>query len=159
MAIKNPRKGFNFRVQFVDMPNLPIFAVQELTLPDGEIEQDEHGHGNTVIKTAGLSRITNATLTRIFPLNDTDQSTYSKFFYSWAEMAQNPVTGAGSDESMYKKTLLVHETGHEESNVVGTTVLYGCWPTKINGKEYKRAESGNLVETVELSVDYKITLK
>lgn len=156
MAIKNPKKVFNFRIQFIggNAPTLPVFSVQNVTLPDKETEADEHGHGNTVIKTAGLSRLTsNAVLERILP-STTNVSEVSKMFHDWAVEAQDPIMGTGMDESTYKRTVLVHEIANNGVTVIGTTVLYGCWPTKINGREYKRAESGNLVETVELAVDY-----
>lgn len=161
MAIKNPRKVFNFRIQFPQDQDLPIFSVQSVTLPDKENEADEHGHGNTVIKTAGLSRLSNATLTRIMSStgDQAELTRISKFFFNWAQLANNPIMGTGMDEALYKKTILVHEVANDGVSIIGTVVLYGCWPTKVSGREYKRAESGNIIETVELAVDYMMSIK
>lgn len=154
MAVKNPKKQFNFRVQIPSDPSLPIFSIQELTLPDKEVEQDTHGHANTEIKTAGLAKAGNVTLSRIMPSRGTDAPGISKYFHIWQSLAQNALTGAGAPEEVYKRAVLIHELGSDGITVINTIILIDAWPTKINGKAFKRGESGNLVEELELSVDY-----
>lgn len=157
MAIKNPKKQFNFRVSFPWDPTLPVFSVQEFKLPDVEVTPDEHGQGNVIVKTAGIVNVTTATLSRIMPGGNTDgidSAAISRFFWSWLNEAQNMMTGGGFQELVYKHDVLVHELAQDGVTVINTVILIGAWVTKINGKTYKRAESGNLIEEVELSVDY-----
>lgn len=153
MAVKNPKKQFNFRVSIPASPILPVFSIQELTLPDLEISPDEHGEGNTLRKTAGLITIGTATLSRIMPSSEADATAISKFFWNWAASAQDNMTGGGNGESLYMREVLVHEMGVGGTTVINTYVLIDAWPTKINGKQYKRTETGNLVEEVELVVN------
>lgn len=155
MAVKNPKKQFNFRVSIPSHPDLPVFSCQEVTLPDFEIEEDEHGQGNMTIKTAGMVKISKATLSRIMPSTPATSATaLSNYFWGWASLAQNILAGGGADEEVYKRTVIVHELANDGVSVINTIVLTGAWVSKINGRGYKRAESGNLVEEVELSTDY-----
>jgi hypothetical protein len=156
MAVKNPKKQFNFRISIPKDPSLPIFSCQEVKLPDFEIDEDEHGEGNLTIKTAGMVKISKATLSRIMPSSPAqiNASLLSKYFFDWAGLAQNILIGGGSDEGAYKRDVLIYELANDGITVLNTSVLTGAWVSKINGRAYKRAESGNLVEEVELSVDY-----
>jgi hypothetical protein len=161
MAIKNPKKQFNFRVEILGSGiTMPIFAIQSITLPDRDIEADEHGYGNTVIKTAGLIRLGNAVLSRIEPIDNTDNNVaeLSNYFHAWMETAGNAILQVSGTDPAYKRTVLVHETKYDGATRIFTHILYGCWVNKINGKEFKRAESGNLLDTVELCVDYYSTI-
>lgn len=153
MAVKNPKKAFNFRVSIPHAPVLPVFSVQEFTSPDLEITPDEHGEGNIVKKTAGLVTIGTAILNRIMPSTGVDPQIISRYFWNWAASCQDNMTGGGQPEREYKHNILVHEMGTNGTTVVNTAVLIGAWPTKINGKAFKRAESGNLAEEVEFAVD------
>lgn len=154
MAIKNPKKQFNFRVQIPEDPSLPAFSIQDFTLPDVEITPDEHGQGNVIVKTAGIVQVATASLGRILPGRSADAPIISRYFWAWATSAQNMMTGGGSSELEYKRELLVHELDNDGVTVINTCVLIGAWPSKINGKAFKRTESGNLVEEIELSIDY-----
>jgi hypothetical protein len=156
MAIKNPKKQFNFRVQILGAGSveLPIFAIQGFTVPDLDIEADEHGYGNTVIKTPGLVRVGNATLERIeSSINSDLDRQISRFFLEWANKAANAINQTSATD--YYKKVLVHEVNPVDGvTPILTHVLYECFPIKINGKEFKRAETGNLVNSVELSVNF-----
>jgi len=154
MAVKNPKKQFNFRVQIPLDPSFPIFSFQELNLGDSEVEPDTHGHANTEIKTAGLVKTSNITMNRIMPANATDAPGISKYFWRWQRLAGNSITGTGATEETYKRNVLIHELKSDGVTVVNTFIAIGAWPSKINGKSFKRGESGNLVEEIELCVDY-----
>jgi hypothetical protein len=159
-AIRNPRKAFNFLIEIPSMAFMPPFGAQEVTLPDSEIEADEHGFGNTVLSTAGLSKPGTLKISRIISLNTHGLGIESEGFYLWQQMAQNPLQQSGGNPDNYKFTVIVKELANSGVGnlsspvVVSTFTMVGCWPTRINGREYKRGESGNLVESVELKVDY-----
>lgn len=151
MAIINPRKKFKFRVTFLTLPKLVPFAVQDITLGDNEIEPVEHGFGNTVLKTAGIVKPGNITLSRIMGAS---VGTVSGEFWEWARIAQDAATQSGGDPETYKRVLQVDELANDGQTALDTWYAAGCWPTKINGREYSRTDSANTVETIELCVDY-----
>jgi hypothetical protein len=159
MAIKNPKKQFNFRVSIPGSVNLPVFGIQEFTPPDYEINADEHGESNTIIGTAGIAKAGSATLERIMPTSASDAKLISNYFHLWAKEAQDPMTGLSQGEDTYKRTVIVTEfngTGTPQNSFV----MLGCFPIKVNGRNYKRGEgAGNLVENVELWVDVVTALE
>ena len=154
MAIQNPVKKFNFSVEILPLSvALPVFAVQNCNLPDVEIEPVEHGYGNTTVKTAGKVSITNFTLQRILDPNQA----LGRAFMDWMYLAQNPVTLAGGDPlgiDGYKRMIIVTELQNDGVTPKNSYHLYGCWPTKINGKEFDRLSSDNIMEEIEFACDY-----
>jgi len=159
--VKNPRKSFNFLIEVVNMAFMPVFGAQEVTLPDMEVEPVEHGFGNTVLKTAGLVKPGTLKINRIISLDPGGAAANeSEGFHIWQQMAQNAYSQSGSDPDDYKFVVIVKEISNQgfgpvkEPVVVSTFTMLGCWPRRINGREYKRADSANLVESVELEVDY-----
>jgi len=147
----NPRKKFKFAITFPSSPEIPTFHVQSVTLPDLTIEQDEHGEGNTISKTAGMAKVGNCTVERILPAGG--GGGVSAAIWEWANSAQNNLDGTGSDPSVYKRIVLVEELDHDGVLALNSWFLLGAWPTTINGREFNRTESGNRVESFELSVD------
>lgn len=154
MAVRNPKKQFNFRVSIPTDNSLPIFSIQEFTAPDVEIEADEHGQGNLKVKTPGLITIGKATLSRIIPNEASDLPLINKYFWTWFEQAQSILFGGGTQN--YRREVMIHELASDGFTVVATTTLVDAWVSKINGRTYKQSESGNLIEEVELSVDYVV---
>jgi len=147
----NPRKKFKFRVKFLDAPSIPYLYFQSVTLPSQEIEQDEHGEGNTIIKTGGLVKTGNATFERLLP-GSGDNNAVSGEIWAWLSLVQSQRTGGGSDPKLYKKVAEIDELDHA-GEALDTWTLVGCFPININGREFNAAESGNRIETFELSVD------
>jgi len=153
-TLLNPRKGFNFRISFPGNPGMPVFSVQKVTSPDSNVEAVAHGVGNTQIKTAGQHTAGDAKIERIIPATKGPTSSdVARFFRDWQRLAQDPLTGGGSDPLLYKHPVLVEELANDGLTVLNSELWSGTWPTKINGKEYSRTDSENLVETVDLSVD------
>jgi len=159
MAIKNPRKQFNFRISILPMPELPVFSVQKVTLGDSQIDITEHGFGNTTIKTAGLIKAGNLTIERLMEAANPD---IVNQMFSWHWTAQNPAEQAGGIPDLYKRIIRVDELGVGAKNKVGfgaiavvnTWYAIGAWPATINGREYDRMSSDNLIESIEFSIDY-----
>lgn len=153
-TLLNPRKAFAFRISFPGQPALPVFSVQSVTMPEETVEPVEHGLGNSRIKTAGQYIAGDATLERIMPATDNQASRdVNKFFRDWMRLAQDPIVGGGTDPILYKQVVLIEELANDGITVLNSYLLNGAWPTKINGREYKRSESNNVVESVDLSTD------
>lgn len=146
----NPRKQFQFKVTFVNFANIAPFHVQKLTQPDMDVEQVEHGEGNTVIKTAGMVKTGNLKIERIIEANDPSNA---KEIFTWLKNCQNARTQTGSIPDVYKGPIEVKELNNA-GQVVNVWYYTGCWPTKINGKDWSRTSSDNSLESVEFSVDY-----
>ncbi len=160
IPIKNPRKQFNFRITVLDNPILEPFAAQVVNLPDNEIDPVEHGFGNTVIKTAGLVKTGNLMLERI--MSATVGTVNGTAIFAWQKLAQDGAAQTGGDPESYKKYIYIEELANSSWNglndpvVINSWTCIGCWPMRINGREYSRTSSDNLVESVEFSVDYMI---
>ena len=150
----NPRKAFNFRISFPGQPAMPVFSCQSVIMPEETVEPVEHGLGNSRIKTAGQYIVGDATIERIIPATNNQTSRdVNKFFRDWQRLAQDPIVGGGTDPLVYKHIVLIEELANDGISVLNSYTLVGAWPTKINGREYKRTESNNVVETVDLSTD------
>jgi phage tail-like protein len=151
--IKNPRKKFNFRITILTNPVLPVFAAQQVTSPDIEVEAVEHGFGNTVLKTAGLVKVGTLKIDRIISMAPGD----GQSFYRWQMNAQDGMHQTGGAPEDYKQVVKVEEYvqyGSGNPEVIDTYYAIGAWPQKINGREYDRTASENVVESIELAVDY-----
>lgn len=151
-VIRNPRKKFNFRITILPNPTLPVFAAQQVTTPDSEVEPVTHGFGNTELKTAGLVKISTLKIDRILSMSPGD----GQSMFEWQATAQNAITQTSGDPLDYKRIIKIEEVAGGEGNltVVDTMFYIGAWPTKINGKEYDRTVSENTVESIEFAVDY-----
>lgn len=160
IPIKNPRKQFNFRITVLDNPILEPFAAQVVNLPDMEVEATEHGFGNTVIKTAGLVKVGTLTIERI--MSAALGSITSSAFHAWQKLAQDGAKQTGGDPVDYKKYIYIEELsnaswdGLNDPVVLNSWTCVGCWPARINGREYSRTSSDNLMETAEFAVDYMV---
>lgn len=161
--VKNPRKSFNFLIEIQGLSFMPVFGAQEVTLPDVALDSVEHGFGNTVIKTAGQVKPGSLKINRIISLDPLNMAAAeSEGFHLWQQMAQNSYSQSGGDPDSYKHVVVVKEIANSGINsgtdpvVVAVHTCLGCWPKLINGRDYKRAESSNLVESVELEVDYYV---
>jgi len=153
MAILNPRKKFNFRVTILAKPDIAAFSVQQITLGESAIEVVEHGFGNTVIKTAGMIKPGNITMDQIM---SADSPAMSSAMWAWHWLVQNPSTQIGGDPFEYKRTIKVEELGNGLGAPTALNIWYaiGAWPATMNGREFDRMSSDNLVQSIEFSVDY-----
>ncbi len=150
MAILNPRKKFKYRVTILPAPHLEAFAVQEATNPDNEIEEVEHGAGNTYIKTAGMVKVGKGTINRILSAN---KAAVSGEIWEWARIAQDALSQSGGDPETYKRVVQVDELANDGQTALDTWYWIGAWPSLINGREFSATDSGNTVESFELTVD------
>ena len=143
----NPRKKFNWSIQIVPEAINP-FMFQKVGLPDIEIDQDTHGDTNHDIKTAGRVKYSNLTAEKLLPSNTSDT-----YMWSWIDSCQSSLIGGGLVPDQYKKTIEVTEMAEDGVTQINRWIALGVWPSKINGLELSRTESGNTIESIEFSVD------
>lgn len=145
--IANPRKVFNFSLQFAPDPIDPWLA-QKVTLPDTDIDVVEHGDANHSIKTGGRINFGATTIEKLMTTDGADN-----WFWDWVASIQDAIIGGGLPPQMYKKILTVTELAEDGATPINTWVLTGVWPSKINGLPLDRLASDNTIETIELQAD------
>lgn len=145
--IKNPRKVFNFSLQFAPDIFDPWLA-QKVTLPDVDIDVVEHGDANYSIKTGGRVNYGTCTIEKLMTTGGADN-----WFWDWINAVQDSVVGGGLTPSLYKKMLTVTELAEDGATPINSWVLEGVWPSKINGLPLDRLSSDNSIETIELQCD------
>ena len=153
MAIVNPRKKFNFRVTILPSPQISTFSVQMITLGESAIDVTEHGFGNNVLKTSGLIKVGNLTMERIM---EADTGDISAALWAWHWSVQDPANQIGGDPRKYKRTIKIAELadGVGKPTALNTWYVVGAWPATMNGREFDRTSSDNLVDSVEFACDY-----
>lgn len=145
--IKNPRKVFNFSLQFAPTIFDPWLA-QKVTLPDTDVDVVEHGDANYSIKTGGRVNYGTCTIEKLMTTTGADN-----WFWDWISSVQDSLIGGGLVPSLYKKILTITELAEDGSTPINTWVLEGVWPSKINGLPLDRLASDNTIETIELQCD------
>lgn len=143
--VPNPRKDFLFTII---LPGLNPFQAQTVKLPDIDLDSVEHGDTNFDIKTAGRKKIGNLTIGQIL-----DATRPESYFKDWAKLIQDQDLGGGELPSLYKRSCIVQEFSSDGVTVLDTHIYDGCWPVKVNGREFNRKGSDNTMESIELSVD------
>lgn len=150
--IPNPRKKFQFGIIIIG-PTGPLnpFLAQEVDLPDIGFEIDTHGDTNYDVKTAGKVTVDKLMIKKISPTNQPDP-----WVWTWVDIIMNSYTGGGALPSIYKRSVIVNEFAIDGITVVNSHTLDGVWPSKVNGKQLRRTESGNLLEEMEFEVDRRL---
>lgn len=143
--IENPKKAFNFNVIAA---GLNPYEVQEVNIPDVEFDEVEHGDVASIVKTAGLARYGNVTLTKLRPIG-----TGSNWVWQWIQSIRNVRTGGGLLPSQYKRNLDIVQLAYDARTVTDRWEIRGAWPVRVNNMNLSRTTSENSMETVELAVD------
>lgn len=143
--VQNPRKQFQFQII---LPGLNPFLAQEVKTPDAEFDEAEHGDTGFLVKTAGLKKIGNLTISKICPADFLD-----RFFKNWQSNILQTDLGGGQLPSVYKIPVMIEEFSSDGVTVINRELYRGCWPKKINGKDLNRKGSENTIESIELCVD------
>lgn len=149
--IANPKKAFNFGLI---VAGLNPYAVQQVNIPDVEIDVVEHGDTNHNIKTAGKVSYGNITLTKLRPMGIADN-----WVWTWIQSIQNVDTGGGLLPSQYKRDLDIVQYGYDNRTVTDRWEIDGAWPVRVNNMNLDRATSENSMESVELSVDKSVKVQ
>jgi len=147
--ISNPRKVFNFSIEFQNYPINPFLA-QKVTIPDSEIEVVEHGDTNHAIKTGGRRSVANVIIEKLLTTTIGDQA--NKYFWDWHNQVQSFGNG-GAVPLAYKRMVLIYEFAEDGVTVLNTWEVYNAWPAKISGQEHDRNSSDNTIESIELACE------
>ncbi len=148
-TVANPRKVFNFSLQFTGVPIEPMLF-QEVVLPDFEIDVVEHGDANYDVKTGGRIKIGKLVLRKLLrTINDTE----SMVFWNWMEEVQSLTLGGGKTPLTYYRGIIVEEFAEDGLTPINRWEFSECWPNKINGQAQKRQASDNTIEEIEISVN------
>lgn len=142
--VANPRKGFNFKVE---IGGIDQFEIQNVKLPEPEIEVVEHGDTNRKVGTGGLVKYSDLVLTRIVPVTNSDV-----WAWVWLGAVQNPATGGGALPSVYTQDLVLKEMDTTGLVTVNRWIIE-CWPKKIKQSDFSRVKSENVMEEVTLHVN------
>lgn len=142
--VANPHKKFQFSIFLFGMNP---FLAQKVTLPDRELDVTEHGEGNHVIKTAGMTKIGTLKVEKLY-----NASLPDKIMWNWINLIQNEFTGGGAIPEVYKKAVQVQRLSTFNTSL-NTWNYVGVWPHKINGIELDRVSSDNTIESIEFCVD------
>jgi phage tail-like protein len=148
--ISNPRKKYNWTIAFPGFALEP-FLVQNVEIPDREIEVVEHGDTNYDVKTGGRVKLGMLTLEKIMTTSGSDG-----YFEGWMAMINDSFTGGGSTPTTYKRTIVVTELAEDGTTALNIWTMTGCWPSKRNGLALDRTESDNTIESLEICVDRMI---
>lgn len=144
--VKNPRKVFNFRIQFVKHP-INSYLCQKVTLPDIEIEEVAHGDVNRDVKTAGRVTVGTLTVEKLMTTSGPDN-----WLHDWLYACQDHINGGGLTPMQYMEQVLVEELAEDGVTVINTHYYDEVWPKKVNGEELDRMSSDNTIESIEFSV-------
>lgn len=143
--VDNPRKQFQFTII---IPGLNPFLCQDVKTPDAEFDAVEHGDTGFLVKTAGMKKIGKLVINKISSGENVDT-----FFRDWQSDIFQTDQGGGALPSQYKKPIMVEEYSSDGITVIGRYVYRGCWPQKINGKDFNRKGSENTIESIDFEVD------
>ena len=146
--VSNPRKKFLWSIQFVEHP-VNTYLFQQITLPEMEIEQVEHGDINRSVKTGGRISFGNMTCQKLETTSGADT-----WLWNWMTAVQNAPLGGGLTPSEYWCTAIVNELAEDGVSILNTWTLSEVWPTRLNGQELDRMSSDNTIEEIEFSVGY-----
>lgn len=144
--IKNPRKGFLFRITF---PNHPInpYLFQKVTKPEVSIEQVSHGDINRDVKTGGRVTVGNLTASKLLTTSGSDT-----WLQDWLASVQDMLLGGGLTPSQYWETVIVEELAEDGVSVLNVDTYDEVWPCKVNGQTLDRMSSDNTIDEIEFSI-------
>ena len=146
--IENPRKEFCFTIEFPAFPLNP-FLVQDVEIPDVEVDSTSHGDANYEVKTGGRKKFGDIVLKKLLT-TDPQGDTY---FFDWQILVQDALTGGGMTPLGYKRVVIIKELAEDGISVINTWIATGVWPKKIAGQKNSRMSSDNTIEEITLSVD------
>jgi phage tail-like protein len=147
MSIKvtNTAKVFQFRVE---MRGIDQWEVQEVNIPEVEMDVVEHGDANFLVKTGGILKFGDITLKRLKKMQAGDT-----WAWDWLLRVQDPATGGGTLPENYKEQVIIKQLSADGSTTIDQWICLGCFPKKVSHETFNRTSSDNQMETVVLSVD------
>ncbi len=134
------RKVFNFRIEIQGVDQLLIQTVKR---PEIELGAVEHGGDDMNIKTAGGMSVSDAELTKIMDLPNSDN-----WGWNWLTSAR------GSLAANYKRDVIFKEMHPDGVTPLSIELWKGAWCKKLTKSDFKRGvQNENTMETATISVD------
>ena len=144
--VKNPRKEFNWSIQFIDRPINP-YLFQKVEVPEKNIEQVKHGDVNRDVKTGGRAEIGNMTAEKLLTTSGSDT-----WLWDWMAKIADTTLGGGAPPEEYWERVLVSELAEDGVTIINQWICSEVWPCKLNGQGLDRMSSNNSMEKIEFSV-------
>lgn len=140
----NPIKQFFFSIE---VDGLVQFTAQEITTPDLEVEEVEHGEGTYIVRTPGLLKFGDLTVKKLISADTAD--TWAR---DWLNKVNNPQTNSGSAPSVFMKTCVIR-LKDAQGNVKKTWEYKDSWLKKKTGVDLSRTSSDNIIEECVIAVN------
>lgn len=124
----------------IEIEGLEQFLAQELTLPDVTVDEVEHGEGNIVVRTPGMMKFGDLTVSKLVASTVSD---------TWASdlirQINNPDTNTGQPVTTIFKTVVIR-LKDIAGNVKKTYELFDCWIKQKTGISLSSTTSDNIIE-------------
>jgi len=144
VKVRNARKSFNFKILMVGINQ---FEVQNVTLPEKEIEQVEHGDTNYNVKSPGKIIWSNLTTEKLRSATGPDN-----VMWQWMLSAQSSDAGGGVP-LLYERVITLIELAPDGITALNTYIIT-CWPSKLTHGKHSRNDTGeNIIHTAEFAVN------
>lgn len=143
--VANPAKVFNFRIE---MDGIDQWEVQEVNIPDAEVEVTEHGDANSTVGTAGRIKFGDMVIKNLVPLPLGDDVAWD-----WLMDVQNPETGSGGLPDEYKRVIIVKQLLPDNKTTAQSWICIGTFPKKISNTPFSRTSGENRIKELTLWVD------
>lgn len=144
MGKVNPIKQFNWTIE---IDGLDQFVAQECTLPDRTIDEAEHTEGNFVVRTPGLVRLGDLSLSNLKPSEVADN-----WAQDWFTSVQDLEEGTGQIPQLYNRNIVVRLRDNQ-GNTVQQYEYKDCWIKQITGLTLSKTTSDNILEEVVITVN------
>jgi hypothetical protein len=143
--VANVRKVFQF---ILEIQGVDQYEVQEVDLPELEVEAVEHGDANFSVKTPGRLKVGDIVLKKLSALMGSDTWAFDELM-----LAQNPYSGGGILPSQLKTQMRLKEVDTTQQVVVNVWIFDEAWVHKIKPTSKNRMSSDNLLEEITIKVD------
>lgn len=139
-----PIKQYTFSIE---IDGLVQFTAQEITTPDWETEEVEHGEGVVIVRTPGMVKFGDLTVKKLIASDTAD--TWAR---DWITQVNNPQTNVGSATTLFLKTCVIRMKDAQGA-VKKTWEYKDCWMKKKSGVDLSRTSSDNVIEECVIAVN------
>lgn len=143
-GLANPIQNFRFRAEF---EGLDPILIQEVNIPDAEVDVIEHSAGNYSEKTGGRKKFGDVTLKKLKSQDYSDN-----WAWDWLNEVQNDETGGGKKPSEYRKSFTISELASDNVTTINRWLIIRSFPKSVKGGNKNANESTNTIEEVVLAV-------
>jgi phage tail-like protein len=135
----NPLKQFNFDIE---VAGIVQFTAQEVTTPEINVGEVEHGEGNVKKRTPGLISYGDLTVSTLKVAPNADA-----WAYDWFEQLR-----LGTTPTQYLKNVVIR-LKDQGGATVRTIECIECWVKKLGGMALSQTADENVIEEVVIVVN------